>query len=163
MESGKTFKTKTGFCHILPNKIVLTRDGIIGNLAKVTAGKNITQILIIYGGLSAFLLYSAFNSFQKGQIPISVIYLIVGLFLIYGIFTSLNNSVTPIIEKNKIKSIKFRKAIFGITRSRFEILFEEENGKIKKRLIMLPGSMLNGEKETEKAIKIMKDEKLINE
>uniref|UniRef100_UPI0040484E11 phosphoribosylaminoimidazolesuccinocarboxamide synthase n=1 Tax=Mariniflexile sp. TaxID=1979402 RepID=UPI0040484E11 len=152
MENEKTFKTKTGFCHILPDKIILTRDGITGNVAKVTVGKSISRILIIYGGLSAFLLYSSFNSLQKGQVPISVLYLIVGLFLIYGIFTSLNNSATPIIERNKIKSIKFKKATFGITRSRFEILFEEENGKIKKRLIMLPGSMSNGKKETEKAI-----------
>tara|TARA_R100001369_G_scaffold79723_1_gene109804 strand:+ start:1000 stop:1491 length:492 start_codon:yes stop_codon:yes gene_type:complete len=163
MKNEKTFKTKTGFCHILPNKIILTRDGIIGNVAKVTVGKNITRILIIYGGLSAFLLYSAFNSFQKGQVPISTLYLIVGLFLIYGIFASLNNSATPIIERNKIKSIKFKKATFGITRSRFEILFEEENGKIKKRLIMLPGSISNGQNETERAIEIMKEEKLINE
>ena len=163
MENEKTFKTKTGFCHISPNKIILTRDGIIGNVAKVTVGKNITRILIIYGGLSAFLLYSAFNSFQKGQVPISTLYLIVGLFLIYGIFASLNNSATPIIERNKIKSIKFKKATFGITRSRFEILFEEENGKIKKRLIMLPGSMSNGQNETERAIEIMKEEKLMNE
>tara|TARA_R110002051_G_scaffold38993_8_gene82402 strand:+ start:1347 stop:1838 length:492 start_codon:yes stop_codon:yes gene_type:complete len=163
MENEKAFKTKTGFCHILPDKIILTRDGIIGNVAKVTVGKSISRILIIYGGLSAFLLYSSFNSFQKGQVPISVLYLIVGLFLIYGVFTSLNNSVTPIIERNKIKSIKFKKATFGITRSRFEILFEEENGKIKKRLIMLPGSISNGEKETEKAIELMKEEKLINE
>ena len=71
MENEKTFKTKTGFCHILPNKIILTREGIIGNVAKVTVGKNITRILIIYSGLSTLLLYSAFNSFQKGQVHIS--------------------------------------------------------------------------------------------
>jgi len=163
MESKNTFKTKTGFCHILPDKIILTRDGIIGNVAKVTVGNNISRILLIYGGLSLFLLYSALNSFQKGQIPISVLYGIVGLFLIYGIFTSLNNSATPIIERNKIKKIKLKKAIFGLTRSRFEVLFEDNNGKIKKRLIMLPGSITDGQNETEKAIKIMTEEKLLNE
>ncbi|MCL7764669.1 phosphoribosylaminoimidazolesuccinocarboxamide synthase [Polaribacter sp. Z014] len=159
----KVFKTKTGFCHILPDKIILTRGGIIGNVAKVAVGKNITRILIIYGGVSAFLLYSAFDSFQKNQVPISIFYSIVGLFLIYGIFTSLNNSATSIIERNDIKSIKFKKAIFGITRSRFEVLFIDQNRKIKKRIIMLPGSMKNGKKETENAKKIMKEEKLLNE
>jgi hypothetical protein len=162
MEIEKKFKTKTGFCHILPDKIILTRDGIIGNVAKVTVGNNISRILIIYSGLSIFLIYSAYNYFQKEQISISVLYGIVGLFLIYAIFASLNNSATPIIERSKIKSVKFKKAAFGITRSRFEILFEENNGKIKKRLIMLPGSMSNGQKETEKARKIMKEEKLFN-
>jgi len=55
MDNKNTFKTKTGFCHILPDKIILTRDGIIGNVAKVTVGNNINRILFIYGGLSAFL------------------------------------------------------------------------------------------------------------
>jgi len=159
----KQFKTKTGFCHILPDKIILTRDGIIGNVAKVAVGKSITRVLIIYGGMSAFLLYSAFDSFQTGQVPISIFYLIIGLFLMYGIFTSLNNSASPIIERKDIVSIKFKKAIFGITRSRFEVLFKDENEKIKKRIIMLPGAMHQGNKETEIAKKIMKEEKLLKE
>ena len=159
----KQFKTKTGFCHILPDKIILTRDGIIGNMAKVAVGKSITRVIIIYGGISAFLLYSAFDSFQTGQVPMSIFYLIIGLFLMYGIFASLNNSATPIIERKDITSIKFKKAIFGITRSRFEVLFKDENGKIKKRIIMLPGSLDNGKNETEIAKKIMKEEKLLDE
>lgn len=163
METEKVFKTKTGFCHILPDKIIITRDGIIGNVAKVTVGNNISRILLIYGGLSLFLLYSAFSSFQNGQTSISIFYGIIGLFLIYGIFSSLNNSATPIIERNKIKGIKLKKAILGLTRSRFEVRFEDDNGKIKKRLIMLPGSMTDGQNETEKAIKIMTEEKLLNE
>jgi hypothetical protein len=41
------------------------------------------------------------------------------------------------------------------------VLFEDEQGKIKKRLIMLPGSLTDGQNETKKAIKIVTDEKLI--
>lgn len=163
MEIEKTFKTKTGFCHILPDKIILTRDGIIGNVAKVTVGNNTSRILVIYGGLSAFLLYSAFNNYQNGQIAMPIIFGIIGFYLIYGIITSLNNSATPIIERSKIKDIKLKKALFGLTRSRFEVLFEDDNSKIKKRLIMLPGSMTDGQNETEKAIRIMTEEKLLNE
>jgi len=159
----KIFKTKTGFCHILPDKIVLTRDGIVGNVAKVTVGNNISRILVIYGGLSAFLLYSAYNNFQNGKIFIPILFGTIGLFLVYGILTSLNNSATPIIERNRVKGIKLKKAVFGITRSRFEVLFEDKNGKIKKRLIMLPGSLKDGQNETEKATKIMTEEKLLTE
>ncbi len=161
MDNEKTFKTKTGFCHILPDKIILTRDGIIGNVAEVTVGNNISRILLIYGGLSAVLLYFAFENYQNQQIFQSVLLGFLGLYLIYGIINSLNNSATPIIDRNKIRGIKFKKAIVGVTRSRFEVLFENENGKIKKRLIMLPGSLTDGQNETEKAIKIMEDEKLI--
>jgi hypothetical protein len=161
MEHEKTFKTKTGYCHVLPDKIVLSRDGIIGNVAKVTVGNDISRTLIIYGGLSIGLFYIAFQNFQRGERAEPLFFGLVGLYLIYGIISSINNSATPIIERQKIKEVKFKKAIAGLTRSRFEVLFEDEQGKPKKRLIMLPGSLTNGENETEKALQIMLDEQLI--
>ena len=161
MEIEKTFKTKTGFCHILPDKIILTRDGIIGNVAKVTIGNNISRILIIYSAISLFLLYFAFSNYQKGENFSAIFYGLVSLYLIYGIIKSVNNSATPIILRNKIKEAKFINAKVGLTRSRFEIIFEDENGKLKKRMIMLPGSLSEGESETRKAVEIMKSEKII--
>src|SRR5882762_3819700 len=136
MEKEKTFRTKTGFCHITTDRIVLTRDGLVGNVAKVTVGNNISRILTIYGLLSAGLFYFAYDNFQSGQFLSPTIFALLGIYLIYGIFSSLNNSATTIIERKDIKRVTFKKAIPGLTRSRFEIDFEE-NGKIKKRLIFL--------------------------
>lgn len=161
MDIEKTYKTKTGFCHILPDKIVLTRDGIIGNVADATVGNNISKILFVYGGLSIGLFYFAFDSYKNGQTGQPILYGLLGIYLVYGTMSSINNSATPIIDRQKIKEVKFKTAITGLTRSRFEVIFEDEQGKIKKRLIMLPGSLTNGQTETEKAIKIMIDEKLI--
>jgi hypothetical protein len=161
MNNDKIFKTKTGFCHILPDKIVLTRDGVIGNVAKVTVGNNISRILFIYGGLSLGLFYFAFDSYKNEQIAQPILFGLIGVYLVYGIVNSINNASTPIIDRNKIKEVKLKKAIVGLTRSRFEVLFEDEQGKIKKRLIILPGSLTDGHNEMEKAIKIMTDEKLI--
>lgn len=161
MDNEKTFKTKTGFCHILPDSIVLTRDGIIGNIAAVTVGNNISRILIIYGGLTAGMFYYSFDFYRTGQIYPAVFFALPGFYLIYGILGSMNNSATPIIDRNKIRQVKFKKAFAGLTRSRFEVMFEDENGKIKKRLIMLPGSLTDGQNETEKALRIMTEEKLI--
>lgn len=162
MEQEKTFKTKTGFCHILPDKIVLSRDGVVGNVANVAFGNNILRSLLIYGVLSIMLFYFGFEEYQKDRITQCIIFGLLGLYLVYVIINSLNNSATPVIDRDKIKSIKFKKAIVGLTRSRFEILFENENGKIKKRLIMLPGSLSEGQGETQKALKIMTDEQLLN-
>lgn len=131
---------------------------MIGNVAKLSIGNNINRILLIYSGLCLLLFHSAFSSFQKEQIFMSIFFGISGSYLIYGIFSSLNNSATPIIERNKIK---LKKAIFGLTCSRFEVLFENDNGKVKKRIIMLPGSMMKVQNETERAIRIMKVEKLL--
>jgi len=161
MEPEKTFKTKTGFCHILPDKIVLTRDGVVGNVAKVTVGNNIARILLIYGAITVGLFYFGYEVYKNGQTLQPIFFGLIGLILIYGIVSSLNNSATPIIDREKIKDVKLKKAVKGLTRSRFEVLFEDENGKIKKRLIMLPGSLTDGQNETEKAVEIMKGEQLL--
>ena len=161
MEQENSFKTKTGFCHIRPDKIVLTRDRIVGNVAKVTVGNTISRILIIYGVIAIGLLYFGFKEYQNGQTLEPIFFGLIALYLIYGIVDSLNNSATPIIERQKIRNVTLKKAIKGLTRSRFEVMLEDENGKLKKRLIMLSGSMSNGQNETKKAIKIMKEEQLL--
>lgn len=155
------FRTKTGYCHILADRILLTRDGIAGNIAKLTVGNKITRILIIYGLISIFLFYFAFEYFKEDKFASMVFNIILGLFLLYNIKKSLNYSAASIIARDRIKEVKFMNAKFGATRSAFEIVFEDNNGKLKKRLILLPGSLNNGSAETEKALAIMKSEKLI--
>jgi hypothetical protein len=106
-------------------------------------------------------MYSAYSSFKNNEQLSAVFFSAIALYLIYNVFKSINNSATPIIERNKIKEVKFYNGKVGLTRSRFEIKFEDENGKLKNRLIMLPGSLNDGKKETENALEIMKKEKLI--
>lgn len=65
MEIEKKFKTKTGYCHVLSDKIVLTRDGVIGNIAEITVGKGITRILLIYSGIVIFLIYKTYLYLKK--------------------------------------------------------------------------------------------------
>ncbi len=161
MEVEKKFRTKTGFCHILPEQIILSRDGIAGNIAKITVGNKISRILIFYSIIALLLFYFAFEAFQEGRkIVTSIFYFSFASYLIYKIKSSMNYSATSTIQRNKIKDVKFIDAKYGVTRSRFEILFEDEKGKLKTRLILLPGSLNDGENETEKALEIMKSEKI---
>ncbi|MCR6639718.1 MAG: phosphoribosylaminoimidazolesuccinocarboxamide synthase [Sporocytophaga sp.] len=161
METEKTFRTKTGFCHVTADKIILTRDGVIGNISSVTVGNNISRILIIYGLLSIGLIYFAYNSYVKGDTAMTLFFGLIGLYLIYGIVKSRNNSSTPIIERKDIKNVTYNAGTSGLTRPRFEIEFND-NGQIKKRLIMLPRTLGGGQSEGDKAVQIMKDEKLLS-
>jgi len=161
MNTEKTFKTKTGYCHIFPDKIILSRNGVAGSVVKVTVGNNITRILLIYGLLAAFLLYLAFDSFQDGQTTIAVFQVLLSIYLLFNVSRSLNNSAEPIIDRERIQNVKYKKAVPGLTRSYFEVYFLDEKDKVKKRLIMLPGSLSDGKDETGKAIQIMKEENLL--
>jgi Ca2+/Na+ antiporter len=160
MQNENTFKTKTGYCHILPDKIILTRDGIIGSVSQVVIGNGISRILIIYSAFAVFLFYYSFKAYQEEKIVTALFYCLFAGFLLYKVKQSMNYSATSIIERNKIKEVKFIDAKYGATRSRFEVLFEDEKGKLKTRLIMLPGSLSDGKSETEKALEIMKSEKI---
>ena len=158
MEQEKTFRTKTGFCHILPDKIVLTRDGLIGEISKITVGNSISRILIIYSVLTLGLFYYAFGAYQEENYVQTILYSVLGLALIIGIINSMNNSTAPVIHRHQINEVKFSEGMIGITRSRFVVKFKNDKGQIKKRLIMLPGSMSQGEEETIKVVQIMKKE-----
>ncbi|GGK27650.1 hypothetical protein GCM10007962_22370 [Yeosuana aromativorans] len=161
METEQKFKTKTGFCHILSDKIVLTRDGVIGNVAELTTGKNIYRILTIYGVLAIFFLYKAYQSMENQEWFWTIMFGGIGIYLIYSIIKSSNYSATPVIERNKIKNVEFKPAKKFLTRSYFKVDFEQNGGKTKSRLIMLPGSLNDGTNETEKALGIMKSAGLI--
>lgn len=160
MGNTNTFRTKTGYCHVLADKIVLSRDGVIGNVAEITVGNKISQILIIYGIIAVVFIYMGIDSYQKQQIPQAILMSVFALYLLFNIINSRNHSAAPIIERNTIKEVKFKKGILGISRSRFEVLFEDENGKLKKRLILLPGAM-DGSSETDKALALFRSEQLL--
>ena len=161
MEQINTFRTKSGFCQILSDKIILKRDGTIGKFSKFLVGDNITRILVIYSVIVLFLFFFAFKAFEENKIASFIFNSSFAIYLLFKIKQSLNFSATPIIERSKIKEVKFYDAKFGATRSRFEVIFEDEKGNLKTRLILLPGSLDNGESETNKALEIMKTEKLI--
>ena len=161
MQNEKIFRTKTGYCHILPDKIVLTRDGVIDNIPEFKSGNRIWKHLLFYLAIAVFLLISAVKGLQNGHIIPSILLIIGALFLIISVLLSLNNSAVPVIERNQIKEVKFKKSLKGITRARFEVFFEDENNYLKKRLILLPGAMFDGDNAAKEALDIMQEENLI--
>lgn len=156
----KVFKTKTGQCYILDDRIVLTREGFVGNVSEVVAGKTISQMLIIYILFLGYMLYQAYDLYQQGSTTRMAMRLVVSALLLTVILKSINNSATPVVFRNKIRDILFKEAS-KLTRSYFVVTFEDDKGKLKKRLIMLPGSLSGGKDETEKALNIMRLEGLI--
>ncbi|MDH5597731.1 MAG: phosphoribosylaminoimidazolesuccinocarboxamide synthase [Cyclobacteriaceae bacterium] len=160
MIKERKFRTKTGYCHVAEDKIILTRDGLVGNVSKVTVGNSISRILIIYGLLAAGLIYFSYDRYVNGNTSMAIFFGLIGIYLIVGIIKSRKNSATPVIDRKDIKKVFYKSGIYGLTRPRFEVEYSD-HGKIKTRLILLPGTGANGQKEAEKAVQIMKEEKLL--
>ncbi len=134
---------------------------MIGNVAKVPVGNSMARTLVIYTVLALGILYLSYDNYQKGQMVLTVLFGLIGTFLLYSVIRSIGHSATPVIDRQSIREIKFTKGIPGLTRSRFTVFFRDRNGRTKKRLILLPGSLSGGQNETEIAVKIMTEEKLI--
>jgi len=161
MKAEKVFQTKTGYCHVLSDKIVLTREAMIGQVAEAAVGKSIGRTLSIYALIAIGLFYLAFDTWQSGGYVRAGLFALFGLFLTISIIGSRNNSAAHVIDRKMIKNMKLKRGISGLTRSRFEVVFVNETGKIKKRLIMLPGSLREGKEEMDKAVKIFTEEGLM--
>lgn len=153
----RIFRTKTGYCHILPDKIVLTRNGVIGEMSNAVVGNSIISPLIIYSLFLIYLVYKVITLYNIGETTRAMFHLAIAALILFVLFKSVSNSATPVIYRNKIKNVIFKKAT-PLTRAYFIVVFENGKSKIKKRLIMLPGSMSGGNEATEEALTIMKEE-----
>ena len=161
MENHKKFKTKTGFCHILNDKIILTSDGNIDDISKFNPSNTINRNLIFYGISGLLLIFLTYTGFKEKDWYKIIITCGFGIYLIYGAIKSINHSNIPVIDREKIKIITFYPAKKFLTRAYFKVDFEDDKNNIKSRLIMLPGSLSSGLKETNKAYNIMYEQRLI--
>jgi hypothetical protein len=161
MENHKKFKTKTGFCHILNDKIILTSDGNIDDISKFNTSNTIKRNLIFYGISGFLLIFLTYTGFKENDWFKIIITCSFGIYLIYVVITSINYSNIPVINRDRIKKVTFYPAKKFLTRAYFKVDFENDRNKIKSRLIMLPGSLSSGLKETNKAYNIMCEQGLI--
>jgi len=161
MENEKVFKTKDGICHILQDKIVITSNGKSVSETLLSTKNWMPIILLVFSIASVILFYFAVDNYQNNKHVESIIFGLAGIYTIYANLVNIHTSTIPVVDRKSIKTIKFKKGIIGLTRSRFEVFFENEKGKTKKRYVMLPGSLTGGENETEKALQLMRSEGLI--
>jgi len=161
METENRFKTKTGYCRILSDKLVLSYWGTLeGDQPFVRTRRKYVGRLAVYGLISFWALKNSLNDYyNQDWLPMTFSGLIGGILLL-GIIQILRYSPTPVIERTSIRSLKFIPARKFISRAYFKVEFEHQ-GKMAKRLIMLPGSLSNGPSETENALKVMKKAGLI--
>lgn len=157
------FKTKTGYCQILPDKIVLT-----GETPRQQNQNSGLVIQILFLGLFTVGTISAgLKSYsQENYLGIFLSFVLTALFLFFilllgHILLNLDGySNSPEILRDSIQKIKFTKAIPVFTLAYFTVYFNDKKGK-KKRLIILPGLLKDGPAETKRALDVMKKANLL--
>ena len=149
-EAEYTFRTKTGTCTITPEQIILTRDGSRGAAAELTVSSSIGRALMIYGVLGGSALIMGLWYLLGDDTPAGVVFSVIGALFLWNVVKSRNNSAVPTIDRSAIRAVEAHPPRPPATRGYFTVLFEE-HGKVRKRMIMLPGVMENGQAEYERA------------
>lgn len=160
-DETKSFKTKTGYCYVTPEKIILARQGAVGAAAQAIYGNKIRRSIILYSVGAVFMAGMTYMSHRPGEVVPVIIGGLFSAVFAYMAFNARNLSATPEIDRDKISKVVFKKGRAGLTRSHFVVHFTDENGKQKKRLIIMPGTATGGMAATSQAVKILQNEKLI--
>ena len=156
----RAFRTKTGTCTITDDQIVIERSGVRGSLSNAMIGQSISRILVVYGLLSLVCFAMSYMSIRSGDFVTGVFTCLVGLWLARAVYASRHNSATPIIERSTIRKIEPHAPRPPATRGYFVVHFEE-GGNLRKRMIMLPGSLEGGQAEYIHAINVLNEAGLI--
>lgn len=159
----KVFRTKSGYCHLLPDRIILTRSGVVGNLAETVVGSNsIYRVLILWLGIAVFSVVMGYDYYQQGNEPVATMFFVITGYLLVSIIASRKNSATPVIMRDSIISVSLNKGLPGLTRARFIVTYKDEKDRELKRLILLKGTLKKNKGEIEKAEEMMRAEGLIS-
>ncbi|MEP0213312.1 MAG: hypothetical protein ABJD66_08870 [Cellulophaga sp.] len=160
----KIFITQDGICQIYPDKIVLSKKGIFGNMNKASLTLNRVKTLLVYGIFSIIALNITIKTYTTGSTSYAIGLGLLGLVLIYIMISKLRNSDKTVIERKYVKGITFKEEKKGITLPQFKIKFENKNGNLDLISIPLTSSFLSsdGQDNIEKAIKIMTEAELLS-
>ena len=135
---------------MLSDRIILGRSSTIDPL-KVSSKDPIKTIIGVYLLAAIGLFYYAYLEHQKNSDISAFLYMALGLYLGLGALYSLRYSAVSLIEFSKIKEIGLSRSIPGLIRNRFLVKFEDAEGKLNRRLIIMPGILGKGDAETELA------------
>ncbi len=161
MEHRESFKTSRGYCHVLSDRIIFTKAKKPTDTNTISSNYVLTTLLIIYGLISIFLLYKAYINYQEENWLLVILFLLGVVYLIYEIFRSVSYSTTEMIKREDIIHVAFRPVKPFVRRSHFRIRFKNEKSIEKTRLVILPRSYNFTEKDTKKAMRVMKRAGLI--
>jgi len=156
----QTFRTKTGICTITDDQIAISRTGARGTLSNFLVGQSISRVLVVYGLLSLICFATSYMSIRSGDFVTGTFTCLVGLWMARAVYASRHNSAVPIIERSTIRKIEQHAPRPPATRGYFVVHFEE-GGNLRKRMIMLPGSLEGGQAEYAHAISVLSEAGLI--
>lgn len=160
-DRSNTFMTQKGYCHLLPDRIVLTEDGHYNRpLVQQRQKRKVIYETLISLAFIAFMIYMVIRIYPEDHFWSVTLTILTGMMCI-RLVASWFYSQTAVIPRSSIRNVRFIKAFPYLMRSRLIVTFEDANGKQQKRFIPLPGWLNEGDRHTAEAIALLEKEELL--
>ncbi len=160
----KTFRTKSGYCHILQDKIVFSKDGDLEKaLTEKGQNHNSKSFKILFAFILCILIYFVYDQYKKEIIDLNTltISLIACPFIYFFVALGLNYETIAQIDRKKINKTQLHSRTHPLTYPKFIIYFDNEMGKKKVTAVVFRDPNLFGKTDMENAIRILREENLI--
>lgn len=135
MEKVIRFKTMIGYCYLYPDRIIMARNGNPEEVNLKNEEQRLWKHLVFYtitGLLLAWLAYM-----DRDHLPMCLWLGLTSAWLLFNVLRSIfqKSSSSALIERDKIRSVQFKKGVRYLTRSRFIVVFEDT---LPELLVVLP-------------------------
>lgn len=161
MDTEKKFKIRSGYCHIYPERIMFSRNGVIKSGTRKKFWRNRWWLYLADLILIALLLVAGLYLATLGKITLTVILALAALYRIINMMINLVRLSITEIRRDAIIRVRLNPGIKGISRARVRFIFKTPKGKKRRKLIILMDAVDTGHADTEHACRILRDEGLI--
>lgn len=162
MNQSKKFKTKNGYCHVLPDRIVFTHSDIYGQVGDLAGEGKMFRVLILYCFFALVAGYFSYFNFMQNAVFWFVLFAIIAVYLLYGVMLNLNTTLHPIIHRKQIVEVEYKEPKGKLSYPVFVVRFKNRKGDLKKRLITMPLATGKNEENNRDALGVMREEGLVS-
>lgn len=154
------FRTRSGYCHILKDKIIISRHKEISPEKTEKLSRLSLRPAYIDVFIAIVMIILAFLNFQYQQLSSTIIFSVMAVFFIYSIVTGWDIIKMNVIQRKEIIETKFvdEKFIVFLPKVYFYI---EYQGKKRKVEVPLMNKFLGGKDLKEAVLRILGEEKFI--
>ena len=161
MLQANTFKTDSGYCHILLDKIIFNNTESPDEDVAHKEANGISKSVIVYSIVFSILIAGVISGILfSADLYYILIILVFALWFLFRIIYKIQHAHINIILRSSITKIEFKEAIYNLQNAHFVIHFKNSNNASRKKYIGLPTSLDNLENKQlqQQAINIMEEE-----
>lgn len=163
MSVEASFRTKYGFCHIFPDRIVLTEGGGTGTSQQLEKELTPTRKTVYFIAYTVLCASVSWFFIDEGKWIGAVVMGLIWLYFSYIFLRNFHVSTPPVIPRKQIRSVSYQKASRLLGNPFFVIDYTDEKGNAAKRYIAMKSIADGGGEEIETAIAVWKTAHLFND